>query len=166
MVTAQKRTERLQDVPISITVLNGGDLDRSTVDGVMDALRGVPGVAPSVNVFGGSSNVSIRGVSAAGPQYFGSSPVGYYVDSVPFGLVKSAISPDSSAYDLERVEVLRGPQGTLYGASAQAGVVRVLTNDPVMNEFDFKERASVSDTEYGGVNYRTDTAVNLPAFGR
>ena len=162
VVTAQKRTERLQDVPISISVLNGAALDSSTVDGVMDALRGVPGVAPSVNVFGGSSNVSIRGVSAAGPLYFGSSPVAYYVDSVPFGLVKSAISPDSSAYDLQRVEVLRGPQGTLYGASAQAGVVRVLTNDPVMNEFDFKERDSISDTEYGSVNYRTDTAVNIP----
>jgi iron complex outermembrane recepter protein len=162
IVTAQKRSERLQDVPISISVLNGADLDKSTADGVLDALRGVPGVAPSLNVFGGSSNVSIRGVSAAGPLYFGSSPVAYYVDSVPFGLVKSAISPDSSAYDLERVEVLRGPQGTLYGASAQAGVIRILTTDPVMNQFDVKVRSSGSYTEYGGGNYRADTAVNIP----
>src|SRR4029077_10101721 len=88
--------------------------------------------------------------------------VAYYLDSVPFGLVRSAVAPDSDAYDLQRVEVLRGPQGTLYGASALNGVVRVLTNDADLSNFDLRARASDSGTEFGGNNYRGDVAVNLP----
>lgn len=162
IVTAQKREERLQEVPISISVLGGDDLDRSTAEGVTDVLTRVPGVATTVGFQGGGTQVAIRGVAAGGNSYFGSSPVAYYLDSAPFGLVKSAFGPDSNAYDLERVEVLRGPQGTLYGASAQNGVVRVLTHDADLDEFEVKARTSVSTTEGGGENYRGDMAVNLP----
>ncbi len=88
--------------------------------------------------------------------------VGYYLDSVPFGLVKEAVGPDESAYDLQRVEVLRGPQGTLYGVSALNGVVRVLTNDADLQNFELKARSSGSYTENGGGNLRDDVAVNIP----
>ena len=88
--------------------------------------------------------------------------VGYYLDSVPFSLVKSAIAPDFDAYDLQRVEVLRGPQGTLYGANSENGLVRVLTNDADLNNYEFKARSSVSSTDGGGGNYRGDMAVNVP----
>ena len=74
-------------------------------------------------------------MAAGGPLFSGSSPIAYYLDSVPFGLIKTAITPDSNAYDLDRIEVLRGPQGTLYGASAQNGVVRVLTKDANLEDF-------------------------------
>jgi iron complex outermembrane receptor protein len=162
VVTAQRLAQRQQDVPISMSVLRGQELDSSTAEGITDALRGVPGVAPNIAVFGGSSNVSIRGAAAAGPAFFGSGPVSYYIDTVPFGLVRSALLPDANAYDLERVEVLRGPQGTLYGANAQNGVVRILTKDPDLSAFDFKLRSSLSTTAYGGESARVDSAVNLP----
>ena len=86
----------------------------------------------------------------------------YYVDGVPFGLVRSAIVPDADIYDLQRIEVLNGPQGTLYGASALNGVIRILTNDADLRDFDFKGRTTVSTTDHGGENYDGDMAVNIP----
>jgi iron complex outermembrane recepter protein len=162
IVTAQKRAERLQDVPISITVLTGEELDSSRAEGVSEALMRVPGVTTNVSFLGGGTQVAVRGVTAGSALFGGSSPIAYYLDSVPFGLVKTAIAPDSSAYDLERVEVLRGPQGTLYGASAQNGVVRILTNDADPNAFELKARTSISTTQDGGENYRGDMALNVP----
>lgn len=162
IVTAQRREERLQDVPISITVLGGSELDKSTVEGVGEALSRVPGVTANVNLLGGGTVLTVRGVVASSAVLSGSSPVGYYLDSVPFGLVKSAIAPDSNAYDLARVEILRGPQGTLYGAGGMGGVARVLTQDPNLNDVEFKARTSASSTEHGDASYRGDMAVNLP----
>jgi len=162
IVTAQKRNERIQDVPISISVLSGDQLDKFTASGVTEALNRVPGVVTTVSSQGGGTQVAMRGVTAGGALFNGSSPIAYYLDSVPFGLVKSAIAPDSNAYDMERIEVLRGPQGTLYGASAQNGVVRVLTNDADLQQLEVKTRASLSTTKDGGVNYRGDMALNVP----
>ncbi len=80
----------------------------------------------------------------------------------PFGLVKTAVAPDSDAFDLSRVEILRGPQGTLYGASALNGVVRVLTNEADLSNFELKGRGALSATADGGESYRGDVAVNVP----
>jgi iron complex outermembrane receptor protein len=162
VVTAQKREQRAQDVPISLSVMSGADLDKSSIQSVTDALGLVPGVAVNVTGQGGETRLTVRGVTASGPLFAGPSPIGYYLDSVPFGLVRSAVEPDANTYDLNRIEVLRGPQGTLYGASALNGVVRVITNDADLNEFDFKARAGLSSTESGGGNWRDDMAINLP----
>lgn len=161
IVSAQKRTEALQDVPIAISVLSGIDLDRS-VQSVSEALDRVPGITNLAFESGGNTLLSVRGVSAGSAFLNGASPVGYYLDSMPFGLVRSALAPDSNAYDLERVEVLRGPQGTLYGASAQNGVVRVLTKDANPDDVEIKLRAAGSSTHDGGENYRGDMVANLP----
>jgi iron complex outermembrane receptor protein len=162
IVTAQRRQERLQDVPISIAVLSGADIDQSSVVSVTDALNQIPGVVATPQAQGGGTQITIRGVGASGPIANGSSPIGYYLDSVPFGLAQSAVEPDENAYDLQRIEVLRGPQGTLYGAGGENGVVRVLTNDADLNNFEFKFRTMVSTTDTGGGNYRDDMAVNVP----
>jgi iron complex outermembrane receptor protein len=162
VVTAQKREERLQDVPMSISVLGGKELDKASFEGVSDALNSVPGVMTQESYIGGGTQVAIRGVAASSTILHGSSPIAYYLDSVPFGLIKTSIGPDSNAYDLERVEVLRGPQGTLYGASALNGVVRVLTHDADLNDLEFKARIADSGTDGGGNNYRGDMAVNIP----
>jgi iron complex outermembrane recepter protein len=162
IVTAQKRTERLQDVPISVAVLDGVALDKSTAQGVTEMLGRVPAVAANVGYQGGATLVTIRGVAAANAIGAGSSPNAYYLDSAPFGFVIHAVAPDANAYDLERVEVLRGPQGTLYGASALNGVVRVLTKDANLETTQFKARGSISSTADGGENYRGDMAVNVP----
>jgi iron complex outermembrane receptor protein len=81
---------------------------------------------------------------------------------VPFGLVKSAILPDTNGFDMQRIEVLRGPQGTLYGANALNGVVRLLTNDANLDKFELKTRAGISSTQDGDESYRGDIAVNIP----
>jgi iron complex outermembrane receptor protein len=162
VVTAQMRTERLEDVPISISVLDGASLDGLTSPGIAEALNRVPGVSITTAGQSGGTQLTVRGVTAGQPLFSSSSPIGYYLDSTPFGLIKSAIVPDVAPYDLQRVEVLRGPQGTLYGASAQNGVVRVLTNDANLDEFELKARSSISSTENGGANYRADMAVNVP----
>lgn len=162
VVTAQKRKERLVDVPISITVIGGEQLDHSSASGATEILRTVPGVATVVHYQGGGTQVSVRGVAANGAIFRGSSPISYYLDYAPFGFVKTANAPDSNVYDLERIEVLRGPQGTLYGASAQNGVVRILTKDADLDEFEGKARGSVSTTRHGTQNFRGDAAINVP----
>jgi outer membrane receptor protein involved in Fe transport len=162
VVTAQKREERLKDVPVSLTVLDGRELDRSTADGINDVLRTVPGVAATDALQGGNTQLSIRGVTGAMPTLAMSSPIAFYLDGLPFSFVRNAVVPDADVYDLERVEVLRGPQGTLYGASALNGVVRVLTRDADLNDFAGKVRGIVSSTEHGGFNYRGDVSVNVP----
>lgn len=162
MVTAQKRAESVEKVPISMSVLSGKDLDKSTSEGIADILDAVPAVSTVSSFQGGGTQVTIRGVAAGEALLNGAGTVGYYIDSVPFGLVKEAVGPDESAYDLQRVEVLRGPQGTLYGVSALNGVVRVLTNDADLDTFEVKARSSGSYTENGGGNFRDDVAVNIP----
>lgn len=162
IVTAQKREERLQTVPISIALLKGAEIDHSSLMSVTEALNTVPGVAASVGYQGGTTLTTVRGVGASGPLFSGSSPIAYYLESAPFGLVTSAIAPDAGAYDLERIEVLRGPQGTLYGANAQNGVVRVLTRDADLGDFELRARVTLSSTDTGGENHRADAAINVP----
>jgi len=129
----------------------------------MEALNQAPGVVAFAGTEGGGTQVSVRGVGASGPFLNGSSTTGYYLDSVPFGFVWSAYAPNPDVYDLKQIEVLRGPQGTLYGAGGENGVVRVLTNDADLNDFDVKSRGSASYTDSGsGGNYSGDAAVNVP----
>jgi len=161
IVTAQKREQRLQDVPISISVLGGEELDRSNAVGALDILNGVPGVAIRSSAQGGSQ-ISVRGVTPNLAVLQGGPTIGFYLDSMPFSLIRSGLAPDASVYDLQRVEVLRGPQGTLYGAGSLNGVVRVLTNNADSSEFDFKARSSISHTKDGDINHKEDIAVNVP----
>jgi outer membrane receptor protein involved in Fe transport len=162
VVTAEKRTENVQKVPISISVLKGSNLDQDTLENLSAVLATVPSVTTIPSFQSGAAQIVVRGVTASGPLFEGSSTVAYYLDSVPFAMIRSSVEPDPDPYDLQRVEVLRGPQGTLYGATALDGVIRVLTNDPDLNEFDFKARSDLSGTEGGGVNKGGDFAVNVP----
>lgn len=161
VVTAQKREQRLQDVPISMSVMGGEKLDRGTFDGLREALNTVPGVVLTTNQ-NNTPNINIRGVSSAAGKLGGSATVAYYLDGIPFGAVRGGQVPDSGAYDLERVEILRGPQGTLYGASSLNGAVRVLTKDAQLDAFELKTRAALSTTEDGAENYGADMAINVP----
>lgn len=162
IVTAQKREQRLQEVPISISVLSGDQLDRGTFTSINDALRDIPGIAMNNNPQTGMAKFTVRGVTSNPSIFNGSSTVGYYLDEIPFAFARFPLSPDANAYDLERVEVLRGPQGTLYGASSVNGVIRVLTEDANLDESEFKTRATLSSTDGGGENYRVDAAASIP----
>lgn len=161
VVTAQKREEKLQETPISIAVLNGEKLDASTSRGLAEELNLVPGVAITTYGQAEATQVVIRGVATAA-LFSGTSNVGYYVDGAPFAFIRQGYVPDLTPFDLERVEVLRGPQGTLYGAGAMSGVVNILTHDPDLDAFDLKIRGILSSTKYGGLNYGGDAAANIP----
>lgn len=162
IVTAQKRSESLQNVPLSVSALGGQALESSSVTSVNDALRSVPGVTSYNSFQGGMTKFAVRGVASNPSLFNGSSVVGYYLDEIPFAFARFPVSPDANAYDMERVEVLRGPQGTLYGANALNGVVRVLTHDADLDDVQIKARATGSTTRNGGESFRGDAAVNIP----
>jgi outer membrane receptor protein involved in Fe transport len=160
VVTAQRRVERLQDVPAAITSLSGENLSRRNVQGNADLVARVPGL--SLDVQGpGESTLSIRGVGTA----YGLAPaVSYYLNETPLDIRTDGMTgvQDVDFFDVERVEVLRGPQGTLYGSSSMGGALRVLTAQPDPTEFAAKAETGVSTMDGGGTGYMGKAAVNVP----
>jgi iron complex outermembrane receptor protein len=164
VVTATKRETTLQETPISITAESGDELIGRGVPDIATLAASIPGVSLQ-SVGPGRTNFNIRGLSDTG----GSSPtVGFYLDDVPVSpptsalsaAGKSELSPD--LYDLERVEVLRGPQGTLYGAGSEGGTIRLLTNQPNLEKFDASGQLILGGTEGGGFNHGVNAMLNLP----
>jgi iron complex outermembrane receptor protein len=153
VVTATRRSESLQDVPMSITALNAATLEQRSVKSFIDYAGQVPSLA-FANTGDGSGTartISIRGVS-------GDNTTGFYIDETP---VPDSIDPRVT--DVERIEVLRGPQGTLYGARSMGGTVRMITTQPDLNNFSGRVSANGGKTqEAGNANYGVDGAVNIP----
>lgn len=160
VVTAQRRAERLQDVPAAITALSGDSLNQLRLQGNADLAAHVPSL--SFEVLGpGESTLAIRGLGTA----YGLAPaVSYYINETPLDIRTDgyAGAPDVDFFDVERVEVLRGPQGTLYGSSSMGGALRVLTAQPDPKAFAVNAEVGGSSTEGGGAGYLVKSAVNLP----
>ncbi len=156
-VTAQKRTQNIQDVPMSISALDGAALDAIGAKNFEDFAREIPGLA-FANLGPGQNRFTIRGVST----FSGTSVVGIYLDDSPIASTINYSQPSLALYDVERVEVLKGPQGTLYGEGSLGGTLRYITADPDPTKFAAKSEATVSNTEKGGTNYDIEAAVNLP----
>jgi len=129
LVTAQKRTENLQDVPIAITALGGEKLRELQVKELQDAIKNIPSLTIQTTQ-PGFSQVYFRGVaSGENANHSGPLPtVGTYLDEMPITTIQGAL--DIHAYDIARIEALAGPQGTLYGASSMAGTIKIVTNKP------------------------------------
>ena len=163
-VTAQKRTENLQDVPISIQTLNTKALDEMQVQGFKDYALLLPSVvaSPSLGTGSGGSQVYMRGVATGGDgQATTSQPsVGMYLDEQPITTIQGNL--DIQMYDIERVEALAGPQGTLYGASSQAGTIRIITNkpDPAGFESGYSLEGNIVDEDDTG--YVVEGFLNIP----
>jgi len=160
VVTAQRRNERLQDVPLAVSALSASDLIDRGVRQAADIAASVPNMLLNLP-YGPEAQptFTLRGVTTQDYSQNQSSPIAMYVDEIykPVGAVQAL-----QTYDLDRVEVLRGPQGTLYGASAEDGVVRVITSAADLQNFDVKARLSDGTTEHGGNNYQGDLAINVP----
>jgi len=162
IVTAEKRSSTVQDTPISITALSGDQLQQQGITGVTGIVQSVPGL--SMRTAGpGQTELEMRGLSSSG----GASPtVGFYLDDYPLtspaaSLVgKVVIDPD--LYDLNRVEVLRGPQGTLYGSGSMGGTLKLVTNSPVLSRFEGSVDAFGSSTVGGGFNRGGNLMLNIP----
>ena len=161
IVTAQKRSESMQDVPISIQALGNQKLTELNVHDFEDFAKMMPSV--SIQSFGpGFSLVYMRGVASGGDgNHSGSSPsVGTYLDEQPITTITGAL--DIHIYDIARVEALAGPQGTLYGASSQAGTIRIITNKPELGEFSAGYGLEGNTVEDGDQGYLGEGYVNLP----
>lgn len=165
VVTAQKRSEDLQDVPISVNAIGAEQLDELNIDTFEDYLEQLPTVTAGGNG-PGQSTIYIRGLASTTPTISvagvaGLAPnVALYLDEQP--LSQPGRNLDVYAADLERIEVLSGPQGTLFGASSQAGVVRLITNKPDPTGFDAGFSSGVSFTKGGETSYQAEAMVNVP----
>jgi outer membrane receptor protein involved in Fe transport len=162
VVTAQKREQSLNEIPISITVLDGAALARQQADNFQDMLALVPGLSISGSTRG-VTRLTLRGVNTGGVA----STVGVYVGDTPFGsstsLANGAIlSGDFDTFDLMRVEVLRGPQGTLYGASALGGVMKYVPNPANTEKFEGKLQGTVESVKDADPGYAITGVVNVP----
>jgi iron complex outermembrane receptor protein len=162
IVTATKRESTVHDTAVSITAISGQDIaDRGVPD--LDTLaESVPGL--SLKSSGpGQTEFEMRGLAAIG----GNSPVvGFYLDDIPLtasaGAFNGRVVIDPNLYDLNRVEVLRGPQGTLYGSSSMGGTIKVISNAPDPSAFNASAQGTFSGTAGGGANYAENGMVNLP----
>jgi len=165
VVTSRKREENLRDVPVSVGVVDGATINNLRVQDMEDITRVLPGISFASHQNGpageGQDNITIRGVSST----VGNPTVGVYVDEVPFvALTGYEGQAEPRLIDIERVEVLRGPQGTLYGASSEGGTVRFVTPDPDTHDFSARYKTDVSYTKHGSVNYDTQGVLNLPVI--
>jgi len=160
-VTAQKRTENVQDVPISMDVLDTDKLTEMNVTDMRDYVKLLPSVSYQA-LYLGFTQVYMRGVaSGSNGNHSGPLPsVGMYLDEQPITTIQGPL--DINIYDIERVESLAGPQGTLYGASSQSGTIRIITNKPDPKAFAASVSAEVNAIDNGGFGYVTQGFVNLP----
>jgi iron complex outermembrane recepter protein len=164
VVTAQKREERLEDVPISMNVLQGEDLTTRSLTQLTDYADYLPGVNVTDNGTPGFTAIAIRGVTNFGAT----NTVGTYIDDVPVGssagwAFASATQLDLPPYDLERIEVLRGPQGTLYGAGSTGGQLKYVLTSPSTDQFQLKGGADAFWVDQGdqlGTRFRAE--MNAP----
>ncbi|HYC05211.1 MAG TPA: TonB-dependent receptor [Azospirillaceae bacterium] len=162
IVTARKRSETLQDVPFSINALSGNQLQERGAADLEDVSRNIAGLSIQ-NLGPGQSQVAIRGISAG--QIVRDQPgvkeqVGVYLDESVISL--SLFTPDLDLFDLNRVEVLRGPQGTLYGSGSMSGTIRYITNQPDTERQSGQVELSAEQVQDGGTGYGAKAAVNVP----
>jgi iron complex outermembrane recepter protein len=166
VVTAQKREQSLNDVPISIAAYSQETLDLQDVKSLSDLATMTPGL--DYRDFGGLNSITIRGISqnsGGGTTSTGSNTTAVYIDDAPIQVRAGQVSiptPVPSIFDLDRVEVLRGPQGTLFGADAEGGAVRFITQQPSLTEDSGYARGELSGTTGGGPNNEAGAAYGGP----
>lgn len=161
IVTAQKRSESLQDVPLSMAVLGTQQLENLNVGRFDDFVKFLPSVTYQ-SLGPGASAVYFRGV-ASGENSNHSGPVpsvGIYLDEQPITTIQGSL--DVRVYDMERIEALAGPQGTLYGASSQSGTIRYISNKPDPSEFAAGYDLGVGTIDHGSESYSAEGFVNIP----
>ena len=163
IVTAQRRSEAARDVPASLSVLNGEKLSRQGAQSLNDIAAHVPGLVLASLGGAGQQQVTLRGVTVGQDA---TPTVGIYIDDVPFGATSQNggsvnLALGLGSFDLQRIEVLRGPQGTLYGASAMGGALKYVLNPPSLAASGGEVQTEASGSSGGGFNYGLRAAANL-----
>jgi iron complex outermembrane recepter protein len=160
VVTATRKEESLSKVPISITALTQDAIDTRGIKDFSDVVRFTPGVAFDSSQ---TNQISIRGISSSG----GSGTTGIYIDDTPIQVRNLGFNSDDTLvklFDLDRVEVLRGPQGTLFGAGSEGGTVRYITVQPSLTQSSVYAKAETSYTEGGDPSYEVGLAGGMPVI--
>jgi outer membrane receptor protein involved in Fe transport len=163
VVTANKRTETVHEVAMSVSVVSGADLTKTQTLDLQDLEASVPGLSIEGGGPGGGERITLRGLNSGGDG----ANVTTVVDNVPvsFSLANTeggVLASDFDTYDLNRIEVLRGPQGTLYGADAEGGIVKYVTNPPDPTAYHFGMEAGADDVDHGGVGEEIKGYANIP----
>jgi outer membrane receptor protein involved in Fe transport len=164
VVTATKRTENLQDVPVAVQAIDTQMLHDLNIQSFNDWVM----QAPNVNFDGrgpGQNRVYMRGITTGGTIYSSgrsesTESVAFYIDEA--AMTSTGRNMDVYLLDVERIEVLPGPQGTLYGQSSEAGTIRVVTNKPKMNEWEGMVQGTVNSISHGGTGYGVEGVLNIP----
>jgi outer membrane receptor protein involved in Fe transport len=160
VVTATRREESISRVPISITAINQDAIDQKGIKDFSDIVRFTPGVSFDSSQ---TNQISIRGISSSG----GSGTTGIYIDDTPIQVRNLGFNSDDTLvklFDLDRVEVLRGPQGTLFGAGSEGGTVRYITVQPSLTETSVYAKAETSYTQGGAPSYESGLALGAPVI--
>ncbi len=162
VVTAQKREQALIDVPQSVSVVSGATLEKQQAVTFQDFAKLVPGLQLEQSN-AGEGRLVLRGINTGGVA----STVSTYIDETPFGSSSgqnngAILAGEFDTFDVDRVEVLRGPQGTLYGASSLGGVLKFVTNRPDPGAFEARIRGTAETTDGGDMSYMGQALVNLP----
>ena len=161
VVTAQKRSERLLDIPLSVSAITEQSLKDQGITQFIDVVSREPGLHLSED--NTQSTFTVRGISSSTSADTTSATAGIYIDDFPlYDTWFRYASPDIHLFDVERIEVLRGPQGTLYGATSLSGSVRIITNKPNLDEFGAEFEGTGSSTDGGRGNYEANGMVNIP----
>jgi outer membrane receptor protein involved in Fe transport len=157
-VTATRHEESLSKVPLSVTALTQEAMEVRGIKDFQEVARFTPGVNIDNS---GTNNIAIRGIASSG----GSGTTGIYIDDTPIQIRALAFNPDDAlpkAFDMDRIEVLRGPQGTLFGAGSEGGTVRYITTQPSLTQNSFNSREEVSYTQGGAPSYEGGIAAGGP----
>jgi len=163
IVTAQRRSETIKDVPFSVSAIGQEQLEQRHITDIEDVTRAIPGVSFGTGAVQGQDNITIRGIGSQ----TGNSAIGLYLDDVPI-VTQNPWQPNTYTgatephfFDMNRIEVLRGPQGTLYGASSLGGAIRYISNLPDLDHTTVTISSDLSHTHHGGLNYDEQAIVNL-----
>jgi len=158
VVTATRHEESLSKVPMSVTAITQEGMDLRGIKDFQDVARFTPGVNIDKS---GTNNISIRGIASSG----GAGTTGIYIDDIPIQMRALAFDPDDAlpkSFDIDRVEVLRGPQGTLFGAGSVGGTVRYITTQPSLTQSSIYGRSEISYTQGGSASYEAGVAAGGP----
>ncbi len=160
LITAQKRKEDVRKVPLSVSVVSGDAIQDQHINDINDLTRAIPNLSFSSQGGAGLSTLEIRGVSSQA----GSATAAIYLDDVSLTTrnLYSQGTAEPRFFDLERVEVLRGPQGTLYGASSLGGTIKFISRQPDATAFSGNAYSELSTTSHGGTNYLLQGVLNVP----
>lgn len=160
VVTAQKREQALADVPLTVQALDGRSLEMGRIKGLKEMIPMVPGMSLAGETSQGTEVFQLRGIAVG--DVIGDATVASYIDDFAFSIPGQPYAPPSDLYDIQRVEIIKGPQGTLYGSSSLGGVIKVVTNDPDPTDFAVSAKASLADVHTAGNDYTANIMVNIP----